>query len=132
MALVAGQQYDAAVRELQALRAAGDDTLETLTLLGDCHRLAGRYAEALQAFSAAVAKNAAAPRGTTAGERRSPRSAGRTRRARRSSGRCARPQTTRTHWKVSPISRSRGATSRTPACASTRSPPATRVIRASR
>ncbi len=63
MALVAGQQYDAAVRELQALRAAGDDTLETLTLLGDCHRLAGRYAEALQAFSAAVAKNAAAPEG---------------------------------------------------------------------
>ena len=61
MALVAARQFDPAVTELTALLASGDDSLETLTLLGDCHRLSGRYAEALEAFNRAVSKNAAVP-----------------------------------------------------------------------
>jgi choline-sulfatase len=63
MALVAAHDYDAATRELQALTALGDDSLETLTLLGDCHRLSGRHAAALDAFGRAIAKDGSAPEG---------------------------------------------------------------------
>jgi choline-sulfatase len=63
MALAAARDYDAAVGELKALLALGDDSLETLTLLGDCHRLSGRAAEALDAFGRAVAQHGGAPEG---------------------------------------------------------------------
>lgn len=63
MALVAGKQYDAAAKELQALVSDGDTSLETLTLLGDSHRLAGRPTEALAAFDRACGVDAAAPEG---------------------------------------------------------------------
>jgi arylsulfatase A-like enzyme/Flp pilus assembly protein TadD len=63
MALVAGRQYVAAERELRTLLAAGDDSLEAVTLLGDCYRLSGRYAEALEAFDRAVTLDPSAPEG---------------------------------------------------------------------
>jgi predicted Zn-dependent protease len=63
MALVAGRQYVAAERELRTLLAAGDDSLEAVALLGDCYRLSGRYAEALEAFDRAVTLDPSAPEG---------------------------------------------------------------------
>lgn len=63
IALSAARQFGAAAAELQGLVASGDASLETLTLLGDCHRLSGRFAEALDAFGRAVAKHPEAPEG---------------------------------------------------------------------
>ena len=63
MALAAGREHEAAVRELLRLRGEGDESLETLTLLGDAYRLSGRPVEALAAFRLAAARHPAAPEG---------------------------------------------------------------------
>jgi tetratricopeptide (TPR) repeat protein len=63
MALVNARRFDAAAGELTILLAAGDDSLETLTLLGDSYRLSGRLAQALDTFTWAVSKDGNAPEG---------------------------------------------------------------------
>lgn len=63
MALVSAHQFDAARRELEALHAAGEESLESLTLLGDANRLAGHLPDALSAFTRAAAKDPSAPEG---------------------------------------------------------------------
>jgi choline-sulfatase len=63
MALAGARRFDEAIGHLRQLVAAGDDSLETLTLLADCQRLAGRPAEAATAFKRVVGLHPDAPEG---------------------------------------------------------------------
>jgi choline-sulfatase len=63
VALAAARQYDEAIRELRPLFDAGENSLEMLILLGDCHRLSGRHDAALEAYGRAVHEDPSAAEG---------------------------------------------------------------------
>jgi choline-sulfatase len=57
IALSASHEYGAAIREIDDLQRMGDSSMETTILLGECQRLAGRAADAVQTLTRAVERD---------------------------------------------------------------------------
>jgi arylsulfatase A-like enzyme/Tfp pilus assembly protein PilF len=57
IALSTSGRYDDAIREIETLQRSGDASLETIILLGECQRLAGRVDEAVATLRQAVQRD---------------------------------------------------------------------------
>ena len=57
IALSAARDYASAIHEAEELRRTGDASIETMILIGECQRLAGRQADAVRTLEAAAARD---------------------------------------------------------------------------